>query len=350
MSRLRRHPRLSIFGAIAIIVVLLAGTAYFVGGYVVYDKLTKVATHCGGDYAANTPSAFTTPDLDTTPYLMPSYEDVSFPARGDSGVTIQGWWVPGSSMDAAADHPTVIVVHGLGRCKRSPTVLLPAGMLHRNGYNVLLIDLRNEGESTVTNGRYAGGVVEYKDVLGAWDWLQSARGVAPAHIGVIGMSLGAASALIATGQEPGLAAVWEDSGYSDINVAISDELARNGYPTILAGAGVFVAHLNGIDLTGLSPLDTPAKLNGRPIAIIHCTGDTRMPVKHANALQRAVEDHGGHPYVWIVEGGTHNHAVYEHSAEYERRLAEFFGPAIGVPVTMVDIPLAVIAESQLMAA
>ena len=171
--------------------------------------------------------------------------------------------------------------------------------------------------------------MEYKDVLGAWDWLQSAKGIAPGHIGLIGMSLGAATVLIAAGQEPRVAAVWEDSGYSDINVAIADELARNGYPSILGPAGIFVAHLNGIDLTGLSPLDATAKLNGRPIAIIHCTGDTRMPVKHAYTLRKAVEDHGGRPYVWIVEGGTHNHAVYEHSAEYETRLVEFFAPAIG---------------------
>jgi dipeptidyl aminopeptidase/acylaminoacyl peptidase len=328
MNRLRRHPRLAILGALLIVLVLLAGTAYFVGGYIVYDKLTKVAARCGGDYATNTPAAFSTTDLDTTPYLMPSYEDVSLPSRGDPDVTIRGWWVPGSSADA----PTVIVVHGLGRCRRSPTVLLPAGMLHRQGYNVLLIDLRNEGESTITTGRYAGGVVEYKDVLGAWDWVQSAKGIGAAHIGLVGMSLGAATVLIATGQEPRVAAVWEDSGFADISVAISDELARNGYPTILAGAGIFVARLNGIDLTGLSPLDTPARLNGRPIAIIHGTGDTRLPVKHAYTLRQAVEDHGGQPYVWILDGVEHCRAVYVQPAEYERRLAEFFGPAIGVPV------------------
>jgi dipeptidyl aminopeptidase/acylaminoacyl peptidase len=326
MSRLRRHPRLVILCAVAIVLALVAGTAYFVGGYVVYDKLTKVATHCGGDYAGNTPAAFTTPDLDTTPYLMPSYEDVSFSSRGDSGVAISGWWVPGAS----AGSPTVIVVHGLGRCKRSPTVLLPAGMLHRHGYNVLLIDLRNEGESTVTNGRYAGGVVEYKDALGAWDWLQQIKGISPGRIGMIGTSLGAATALIAMGQEQGVAAVWEDSGYGDINVAISDELARNGYPTILAGAGIIVARLNGIDLTGLSPLDTAARLNGRSIAIIHGTADTRLPVKHAYALKKAIEDHGGQPYVWIVDGVDHTRAVYEQPAEYERRLVEFFGSALGV--------------------
>jgi dipeptidyl aminopeptidase/acylaminoacyl peptidase len=330
MGIIKRHRRLSILAGAAIVAVLVAGTAYMVGGYVVYDKLTRVATHCGGDYATNTPASFSSDKLDATPYLMPDYDVVSFPSRGDPSVTISAFWVPGS----AADSPAVIMVHGLGRCKRSPTVLLPAGMLHRLGYGVLLIDLRNEGESTVTNGRYAGGTVEYKDVLGAWDWLRAAKGLPASRIGLAGMSLGASTALIAVGQESQVAAVWEDSGYSDIGVAISDELARNGYPTFLAPAGILVGRLQGMDITSLGPLDTVAKLNGRPVAIIHCTGDTRMPVKHAYALRDAIQAHGWKPYVWIVNGGEHVEAVVDHPDEYQSRLAEFWGPAIGVPAAL----------------
>lgn len=334
MSHLRRHPRLAIAGAVAVVLILLAGAGYMVGGYIVFDRSTRVEAHCGGRFTGNTPASFTSDQLDTTPYLMPSYEEVSFPSRGDSGVTISAWWVPGSSADA----PAVIEVHGLGSCKRSPTVLLPAGMLHRHGYAVLLIDLRNEGDSTVTNGRFAGGVTEYKDALGAWDWVRSAKGVPASHIGLAGMSMGAASALIAIGQEPGVAAVWEDSSFSDIDVAISDEVARNGYPTFLAPAAILVGRLEGVDITSMGPLDAMAKLNGRPIAIIHGTADTRMPIKHAYALIQAVKDHGGNPFVWLVDGVDHTQAVYKQPAEYERRLAEFLGPAIGVPATATAQP------------
>ena len=329
MSRLRNHPRLAVSVTVALVAVLLAATVYVVGGYIVFERSTGVAAHCGGQYAANTPVSFTAENLDTSPYLMPSYEAVSFPARDDPGVTISGWWVPGSATDA----PTVIQIHGLGSCKRSPTVLLPAGMLHRHGYNVLLIDLRNEGDSTVTNGRFGGGVTEYKDALGAWDWVRSVKGIPAGHIGLAGMSMGAATALIAAGQESAVAAVWEDSSFADIEVAISDEVARNGFPTFLAPAAIFVGRLNGIDITSMGPLDAVARLNGRPIAIIHGTADTRMPVKHAQRLIQAVEDAGGHPYVWLVDGVNHTRAVYEQPVEYERRLVDFFGPAIGLPAT-----------------
>jgi dipeptidyl aminopeptidase/acylaminoacyl peptidase len=334
MSHFRRHPRLAVFGAIAIILALLAGTAYLIGGYIVYDKLTRVDAHCGGRYTANTPASFTSDQLDTTPYLMPSYQDVNLPSRSDPAVTISGWWIPGASADA----PAVIEVHGLGSCKHSPTVLLPAGMLHRHGYSVLLIDLRNEGDSTVTTGRYAGGVLEYKDVLGAWDWVRGAKGIPASRIGLAGMSLGAATALIATGQEPGVAAVWEDSSYGDIGAAISDELARNGYPRFLAPAGILVGRLEGIDISATGPLDAVPKLNGRPIAIIHGTADQRISVKYAYALRQAVEAQGGHPYVWFPDGVDHTQAVFAQPAEYERRLVAFFGPAIGVPVAGVTQP------------
>jgi dipeptidyl aminopeptidase/acylaminoacyl peptidase len=339
MSLIRRHGRLVAVIAVALALVVLAGSAYLVGGYVVYDKLTRVAANCGGDYPGNTPASFTADNVDTTPYLMPDYQDVSFPSRGDPKITIDSWWVPGPGADA----PAVVMVHGLGRCKRSPTVLLPSGMLHRLGYSVLLIDLRNQGASTVDTGRYAGGILEYKDVLGAWDWLRNVEGIPAAHIGLAGMSLGASTAVIAMGQEPQVAAVWEDSGYSDIQVAISDELARNGYPRLLAQAAILVGRVAGVDITSLGPLDAVPKLDGRPIAIVHGTADTRMPVKHAYTLRDAIEAHGWQPYVWIVDGSDHTRAVYDHPAEYMRRLGDFFGPAIGVPAEVPGEPVALAA-------
>ena len=325
MRRIRAHKWRALLG-LACVLVVVAGASYLAAGYLVYDRSTRVVAHCGGQYAGYTPAGYAVEGVDSTPYLMPSYEDVSFPSRDDPDVKISGWWIPG-----APDAPAVIQVHGLNGCKRAPGNLLEAGMLHRLGYSVLLVDLRNEGESTITNGRFAGGVIEYRDVLGAWDWIQSARGVPASRIGLAGMSMGAATSLIAAGQEPGVAAVWEDSSFADINVAISDEVARNGFPRFLAPAATFVGRLAGLDITSLGPLDAAAKLNGRPVAVVHGTADTRMPVKHAYWLIDALEAHGGRPYVWLMDGVEHTQANVTYPDEYQRRLGEFFGAAIGVP-------------------
>ena len=144
-------------------------------------------------------------------------------------------------------------------------MLLAAGMLHRAGIAALLVDLRNHGDSTVVNGRFAGGTREFSDALAGWDWLVNARGFTRDRVGLFGQSLGAATALIATGEEPRVGAVWADSTTA-IWIAIQAELTRNGYPTFVRYGGYAMAWLrSGDDLLSLSPLGAVAKLDGRPI-------------------------------------------------------------------------------------
>ncbi len=316
---------------IAVSVVALVMVGYVVVGAMVYNRLTEVAPHCDNDPVeyANTPAAFTLDDVDPAPYLMPDYQEVSFPSRDDH-LNIAAWWIPGAGVTDPSAIPTVILVHGLGGCRRSPAVLLAAGMLHRNGFNTLLIDLRDQGDSQIEDGRYAAGTEEYRDVLGAWDWLISDQNIAPEQIGLFGTSLGAATALIAMGEEPRVAATWEDSSYADLHVAAQAELARNGYPTMLADSAVWIGKLiSGDDLGSLSPLGAIAKLNGRPIYITHGDADTRLSVQYAYDLADAVRAQGGTVEPWIVPGANHVGAMFLQPEEYERRLADFFQTYLG---------------------
>jgi dipeptidyl aminopeptidase/acylaminoacyl peptidase len=202
-------------------------------------------------------------------------------------------------------------------------------MLGRGGFSVLVIDLRDHGDSTLEDGRFAGGTEEYLDVLGAWDWLQRDRGVPAARIGLLGISLGAATTLIAAGEEPRVAAVWEDSSYADIGVAIRAELARNGYPSFLEAGGVAMARLlSGDDLASLSPLAAVRRLDGRPLFVTHGTADSRLSVDYARDLIAAVEADGGSVGSWIVPGAEHTEAMFLDPAGYERRLVRFFGTSL----------------------
>ena len=93
----------------------------------------------------------------------------------------QGYtWQPGTYR-ARLGAPVVIVTHGLNGCKCDPNALTVAGMLHRNGFNVLLYDMRNHGQSDIDNGRAAIGNKEFQDVLGAWDWLIAEEHFTPAR-------------------------------------------------------------------------------------------------------------------------------------------------------------------------
>ena len=207
-------------------------------------------------------------------------------------------------------------------------MLLAAGMLHKAGIAALLIDMRNHGDSTVVNGRYAGGTREYADALGGWDWLV-AHGHPATRTGEFGMSLGAATALIATGEEPRVAAVWEDSSYADVDEAVAAELTRHQYPTWLRYGGYLVAQVvSGDDLLARSPVEEVAKLHGRPIAITHGSADERLSVTYASELADAVRASGGSVNPWIVDGAKHTQAIAVHPAEYERRLDAFFEAAL----------------------
>ncbi len=316
------------FAIIGLVVVLLAA-GYLGAGVFVYQRLTTIASTCEADFGTNTPARFAveplegTPAIDASAYAMPEFRNVSFPAR-DDGLTIRAWYVP----PAADGGPVVVLVHGLGGCRHEGRVLLAAGMLHHAGIGALAIDLRNHGESDRDDGRYGAGVKEYRDVLGAWDWLV-AQGEPPERIGLWGESLGAATAMIAMGEERRVAATWEDSGYADLEEAIQAELARNGYPTFLEPAGILAARvLGGVDLTSRSPLEAVAKLDGRPVFITHGTADTRLSVSYATELADAIRATGEGVDPWIVPGAGHVEAILRQPAEYERRLDGFFGTAL----------------------
>src|SRR4051812_46376480 len=156
--------------------VAAAGGGDGAASAIVYDRLTRVPGGCPPSLMRNTPEWFSVPnppEFDASPWFMPAPEAVSFPSR-DEKITISGWYIAADDPNA----PAVIVVHGHMACKHDQAVLLPAGMLHRNGFAVLLIDLRDHGDSTYEDGRYAGGTQEYQDALGAWDWLRSAKRMA----------------------------------------------------------------------------------------------------------------------------------------------------------------------------
>jgi uncharacterized protein len=313
---------------LAVIVVLLLGAGYAAGGAVVYNQLSLVKPRCENysdpAWLANTPADFTavgTSDIDLSPYFMSTYETVSFPSRTDN-VTISGWYMPVAD---EANAPTVILVHGLNDCRRSAYILMPAGMLNRADFNTLVIDLRNHGDSQIIDGRYAAGTMEYRDVLGAWDWLVNEKGFAPERIGLFGTSLGAATVLIALGEELRITAAWEDSSFADINVAVTAELERSGFPTFLSSAGIFMGRvISGRDISSKSPLAAMQNLDGRALFITHGTADERLSVQYAADLAAAIQAQGESVESWIVEGSDHVRAMFDQTAEYESRLITFF--------------------------
>jgi len=313
---------------IGIALVVLLVVAYLGMGYVIYDKLANVKGSCD-EHLANRPDNFALHEkwpagFDVTPYFMSPYEAVKFPGR-DAGIQVAGWWIP---KDPNA--PAVILVDGGGGCKNSIAVLTPAGMLWRNGFNVLLIDLRDTGESTYEDGRSAMGNEEYQDVLGAWDWLATEKGFDPGKIGVFANSLGGATALYAFSEEPRVAALFVQSTFGNLLQVIAAELQRNGYPTFLAPGAILMGRVIGGDnLVAHNPLDAIAKAGSRPVYIVHTRADTRINVDQSEQLAAAAKAAGVNVTTWFPENGEHVQTPAVYPQEFEQRLVGFFRDNLG---------------------
>ncbi len=122
------------------------------------------------------------------------FKTVEFPAR--DGLTIAGWFLPGHNRRA------IIMAHGLGGA--GITMMFQARPLVQAGYNILLVDLRTHGAS---KGDTIDGVQEANDILGAVDYLGTRLDVDASKIGVLGISLGAHTALHAALQDDSIRAL-----------------------------------------------------------------------------------------------------------------------------------------------
>jgi dipeptidyl aminopeptidase/acylaminoacyl peptidase len=261
--------------------------------------------------------------FDTKPYAMTVFENVSIASR-QSGVRLAGWNVAGNP-----SAPAVLLIHGWRQGRFDSNVLTPAGMLHRHGFNVLLVDLRNHGRSTVVNGHAGFGTTEYRDVLGAWDWLVSEKGFAPGRIGVYGVSMGAVTTMIAMASEPRIAAVFVDSPFFDVRQLLEEQVANKKLPRFLARGSLRLGRLIvRDDLLSRNPQETFQRHAGRPIYMVHSTADKYIDVRHHQAYVDLAKRTAADSVFWLTEGAGHVHSEFMLPHEYERRLTDFFEKAL----------------------
>ncbi len=102
------------------------------------------------------------------------------------GVTLVGWWIP-----AEAPIAELIFVHGAGSNRISEYVgsLDFYATLNSLGISVIAMDLRNHGNSPITDARLHMGAKEWADVLAAAQWLNQTQPSALPRF-VLGVSMG----------------------------------------------------------------------------------------------------------------------------------------------------------------
>jgi pimeloyl-ACP methyl ester carboxylesterase len=112
------------------------------------------------------------------------------------GVTLAGWWIPAEKPIAE-----LIFVHGAGSNRISAYVgsLDFYATLNGLGISVIAMDLRNHGNSPITDARLHMGATEWADVFAAAQWLDTTQPTALPRF-VLGASMGGSTVIRALHQ------------------------------------------------------------------------------------------------------------------------------------------------------
>jgi len=254
--------------------------------------------------------------IEETPALLGlKYEDISFSSRDDE-LTLRGWYLPAQNSEQV-----VIMVHGGEghRADASIGMLDIASGLVEYGYNVLMFDLRGHGESD--GNMMSAGYHEKKDVLGAIDHVKE-RGFE--RIGVLGFSMGAATALIATAENDDIDAVVADSSFADLKDMMEPEFSkRTKFPTFFLPPLLFMVKLMyGVDFNAIKPVESVSEIAPRPVLFIHGELDEIVSLEHAYRLQEASENPQNQ--LWVVPDAEHVRAYVMQPEEYMNKITAFF--------------------------
>mgnify|MGYP002636871977 CR=1 FL=1 len=239
----------------------------------------------------------------------------SISLKSDSGATIAGWHIPADNRNGA-----IVLLHGIRGSRLS--MLDRARMLYGEGYSIVMIDLQGHGESS--GDQITIGHLEKHDARAAVEFARLQHPDEP--IGVIGVSLGGASALLASPLE--IDALVIESVYPDIESAINNRVAARLGPLSGVPAWLLLMQLEprlGIEKTQLRPIDHVSTI-GCPVLVISGTEDVHTTEAETRRIFEAAQER---KELWLVDGAAHVDLLTVSPKEYRKRVVQFFARQLG---------------------
>ena len=245
-----------------------------------------------GETIATTPPAFPQKAFNPGTELGLPYEEAAFPTS--DGLTLRGWFIPAEQANA----PAIVYAPATRHDQRSGLSLVPA--FHQAGYHVLLFSYRGQGQSEGKRGAFTYGQAESRDVDAAVRFLHVARGIG--HVGVIGHSAGAVSAILSAARTPQVGAVAAVAPFNCVT-----EVWYTSRPPFVPGFildwTLWVAEKRGgFDREDVCALDVVDQIAPRPLLVIHGTADQRVTEPQVRRLFAAAKMP---KTLWLVPGATH---------------------------------------------
>ncbi|HKP04067.1 MAG TPA: alpha/beta fold hydrolase [Chthoniobacterales bacterium] len=240
-------------------------------------------------------------------------ETVEFPS--ESGSQIHGWFLPGR-----ASQGVVVVMHGVRACRLD--MLDRAEFLSAGGYAVLVFDFQAHGESP--GKQITFGYLESRDARAA---VAFARSRSPDEkVGVIGVSMGGAAAMLA---EPPLQidALVLEQVYPALREAIGDRISMrlgNWSRILTPFLSWQLGPRLGVRGSALRPIDHAAKLPSPKLFIGGSADRHTTPAELEKMFEAAAEP----KELWIVPRAQHVDLCRFGKAEYQTRILEFLSRSL----------------------
>ena len=202
---------------------------------------------------------------------------------------------------------TIIILSGI----QNPSVTAFFGyakMFADNGWDSLLIEMRARSES---EGDEIGlGMTEWRDAKAGVDFLSSETSVKDLPIVLMGTSMGGTTVITAAGELPAVDAVISASAYSSFTSMAVTVMPNVGIPKAIAIVDLPFLNLvtgfyYGFDKLKYSAINGIAKLEERPILLMHSTEDTQVPFSEFEKLLNEADKNNINVTTFIREGDEH---------------------------------------------
>ncbi|PIU50748.1 hypothetical protein COS91_08090 [Candidatus Desantisbacteria bacterium CG07_land_8_20_14_0_80_39_15] len=229
-------------------------------------------------------------------------------------VILSGWFIPKPGSNA-----TVIFCHGYGTNKADCLPFVP--FLHSAGYNLFLFDFRAHGES---GGECCSlGGQERQDLFTAIRWVQSRKGLNPNCIGVLGISMGAATAIMVAAETTALKVVIADSSFSKLSDILGYQLRDYYLPSFPFAwvSSTWMGIKSGFNPFKYSPENSISRIAPRPVLLIHGRDDDQIPARHSLILYKKSR---GHCELWVVSDAVHLGSFFCQPQKYQEKILKLF--------------------------
>lgn len=227
------------------------------------------------------------------------------------GISIRVWYYP------AQNGAMIIAFGGMGGSLG--VQLPPVAHLIQAGYGVIQVDSRACAQPSVP---VTQGYNELYDGEAVLEFLLSRPEVDPNRIGIIGFSMGGATALRVAASHPEIQSVVRDGGFSNLGVLLSPQDSQLLPAQILKGTILMFYKLrSGIDPWLVDPIADLELINPRPVLLIYGEHEAAGGWEQYLSADEHVD-------LWIVPNGSHGRNHIVSPEEYIQRVLGFFDQSL----------------------